>query len=244
MKNYKKKLLSIRKKIVQINYETKAAHLGSCLSCVEILLASFEFLKPNFNNIILSKGHAALAYYAVFEKFSNKIQSNKYLRKGSDYWAHITKNQKKKIDFSFGSLGYGLGIAAGVALGKKKQQIICIQSDGELNEGSVWESFFFISHHKLRNISILIDKNNLQSFGRTSDVLNINYMKIFKEMNYNVFKVDGHNINQILLVLKKKTKLPKIIICKTIKGKGIKKYENMLSSHYLPAKKHDLNLIY
>tara|TARA_Y100000816_G_C26100596_1_gene583178 strand:- start:1103 stop:1837 length:735 start_codon:yes stop_codon:yes gene_type:complete len=243
MKNYKKTSYLVRKKIIKINAENKAAHLGSCLSCVEILLACFEFIKPRFENIIFSKGHAALAFYTVYENYSKKINSNNHLKKGSSYWAHLTKDKRKKINYSFGSLGYGAGVAAGISLAKKNQKILCILSDGELNEGSVWESLFFISHHKLKNVTILIDQNKLQSFGKTKDIINVDYKKIFYNLNYNCFHVDGHNIIEILKKLNLETKKPKIIICKTIKGKGIRKYENKVNSHYYPANIRDINLL-
>ena len=244
MRKFDKNSLDIRRKIVEINSIRKAAHLGSCLSCVEILLASFEFLKPKFENLIFSKGHAALAYYVTYEFFSKKINSKNYLKIKSNYWAHITKNVPKKINFSFGSLGYGLGIAAGTALAKKKCKIICVLSDGELNEGSIWESLFFISHHKLNNLNILIDENKIQSFGKTKSILNIKYRDIFKQMRFNFYEIDGHSTHKILKILNKKTQYPKIIMCQTIKAKGLKKYENRVSSHYYPAKEGDVRLVY
>ena len=96
MKNYKEISYLVRKKIIKINAEKKAAHLGSCLSCVEILIACFEFIKPKYKNLIISKGHAALAFYVVFENYFKKIVSENFLSKNSDYWGHITKNGKKK----------------------------------------------------------------------------------------------------------------------------------------------------
>ena len=243
MKNYKAISYLVRKKIIKINAEKKAAHLGSCLSCVEILIACFEYIKPKYKNLIFSKGHAALAFYVVFENYFKKIVSENFLSKNSNYWGHITKNDEKKIFYSFGSLGYGVGISAGAGLANKKDEILCILSDGELNEGSIWESLFFISHHNLKNITILIDKNNFQSFGKTKDIIYLKYKKIFKSLNFSYFQIDGHNVSKILEKLKLNTKRPKIIICETIKGKGLVKYENQLSSHYFPAKKKDIYLV-
>ena len=238
----KKKISLIRQEIIEINYLKKAAHLGSCLSCVEMLYASFKYLKPNFENLIFSKGHAALAYYATLKHFNKKLLAHNYLKIGGQYWAHITKDLNNKIYYSFGSLGYGLGITAGMAYGNKKKKYICILSDGELNEGSIWESFWFLSHYKLNNISVLIDMNNLQSFGKTKEILDINYYKIIKSLNINIYNINGHDYKKIFKILSIKTIFPKVIFCNTIKGKGVESIENKISSHYFPASKKDLKI--
>ena len=107
---------------------------------------------------------------------------------------------------------------------------------GEINEGSTWEALMFISHHQLNNIKILIDKNSIQSLERTEDVINLKKLdKIFSNFDFNVNKINGHNIKSLIKLLKKKTKKPTIIICNTIKGKGIKEIEDKITSHYYPA---------
>jgi transketolase len=245
----KETLKKIRKEIIKISYQTKSAHLGSSLSCVEILFAIFEKIKKKKNyEVIFSKGHAAIAYYTILKHFnflSERILEN-YLKSGSTLWSHITKKKNPYLKFNFGSLGYGLGISAGLSLGykflKKKHQIFCVISDGELNEGSTWESLMFISHHNIKNIIILVDNNKWQSFGQTKDILNLEpYEKKFKSFNFNAYIVDGHNLNQISKLINKRTSRPKIIICKTVKGKGLKRIEDSLESHYIPAKKEDLH---
>jgi len=113
-------------------------------------------------------------------------------------------------------------------------------SDGELNEGSVFESAQFIAHHNLYNIKILIDSNKIQSFGRTKEILNINYKKVFASLNYITEEVNGHFANDILKKINKKRKHPLFLICNTIKGKGLKNTEDKLESHYYPASTDDL----
>ena len=236
---------NIRKKIVLLSYSAKSAHLGSSLSCVEILTACMLIKNKNKNlisEIILSKGHAAMAYYSVLNEFgeiSDKSLKN-YMKPNSNLWGHVTKSDNKFFKFSFGSLGYGLGISCGLSLGyqsiKKKHNIYCVISDGELNEGSTWEALMFISHHKLNNIKILIDKNSIQSLERTEDVIDLKKIdKIFSNFDFDVSNINGHEVKSLIKLLKKKTKKPKLIICNTIKGKGIKEIEDKISSHYYPA---------
>jgi transketolase len=239
----------IRKKIVELSFKSKSAHLGSCLSLVEILLVVIKFSKKKKSEIIFSKGHAAMAYYIVLKNFNyiKNFSYENYLKKKSKFWAHITKSDNNFLKFSFGSLGYGLGIAAGLAVGykniKKKTKIFCILSDGELNEGTIWESLMFISHHQLSNIITLIDFNKFQSFGKLKEVINLeSYKKKFESFNFSFQLINGHNIKDIEKAIKKKTKKPKIIMCSTVKGKGIPRMENKLFSHYKPAEIADLNI--
>jgi transketolase len=238
---------NIRNKIIQLSYTTKSAHLGSSLSCVEILVGVLLEQDKKQDELIFSKGHAALAYYSALNQFNylKKSLLSNFLKKGTKLWSHVTKQNNSFFKYSFGALGYGLGISAGIGylykIKKKRGRIFCILSDGELNEGSIWESILFISHHKLNNIIILIDKNSWQSFGRTKDVIDLGNLKLkFTNFNFDTFEVNGHSVQNIRKIIKAKTKLPKVIICKTIKGKGIKRIENKLSSHYYPAKKEDL----
>ena len=239
----------IRKNIIQLSFSSKSAHLGSCLSSVEILISVFKFSKKNRIEVIFSKGHAAMAYYATLAVFGfiKNFSYKHYLKKGSKFWAHISKYKNNFLKFSFGSLGYGLGISAGLALGyrniKKKRTIFCILSDGELNEGSVWESLMFISHHKLNNVIIIIDYNKFQSFGKLEEVIDLkSYKNKFQSFNFDFQSVDGHNLKEIESAIIKRTDKPKVIMCNTIKGKGIKRIENKLSSHYHPAELLDLNI--
>jgi len=242
----------IRKEIIKLSFSTNSPHLGSSLSCVEILVSVFEFIKGKKKafEVIFSKGHAAMAYYATLYSYKKIKKENieNYLKPNTKLWSHISRANNNFLKFSFGALGYGLGIAAGMSLGyqieKKPHIIFCILSDGELNEGSIWESLMFISHHNLKNIVILVDRNKLQSFGSTSDVINLNsYRKKFKSFNFNFFEIDGHNVNSLIKIFKLNSLRPKVVLCNTVKGKGVKRIEGLLSSHYYPAKKEDLELI-
>jgi transketolase len=248
MNELSKKCQNIRKNIIQLSYKTNSPHLGSSLSSVEILVSILNEFKIRDDELIFSKGHAALCFYSSLVEFHylKKSSLKIFLNRGTKLWSHITKEKKNPFfKYSFGSLGYGPGISAGIAylkkIKKKSGKIYCVISDGELNEGSIWEAILFISHYKLNNIVIFVDKNSWQSFGRTREILNLgNLKKKFQCFNFDTYEINGHSTSKIISSIKKKTKLPKIIICNTIKGKGVKRIEDKLSSHYYPAREEDL----
>ena len=242
----------LRKKIVEISFNAKAHHIGSELSCIDILVALyFDFMKLNINKkndinrdyFILSKGHAALALYIVLMKkgfFSENYLKSQYLTNGGILGGHPDMDKKHGIEISTGSLGQGLSIGAGLALGikkdKGKNKTIVLLGDGELNEGMIWEAVMFSSHHKLDNLICIIDYNNLQGYGTTDSVLNLEpLINRFNSFGWSTFSVDGHNIKKLLSILNNSLDIkdkPTAIIAKTIKGKGVKSMENKLHSHY------------
>ena len=269
MKNNKKKnkiesiSLDLKKKILEISYKKKAHHIGSCLSCIDILTALyFGFMKVKNNQIkkndrfIMSKGHAALSYYLVLMKlkfFSEKFLIKEYLTDNGKLGGHPDMNKKLGIDFSSGSLGNGISVATGMAYAYKadrqKNKVFTLIGDGECNEGIVWETALFAGHHKLDNLFVIIDYNKLQGFGSTYKILNLEPLKSkFQSFNWNVDQVDGHNVKQIIKSLnklnKKKNKKPNLIIANTIKGKGVKFMENKFESHYevLDTSKYNISI--
>jgi transketolase len=140
--------------------------------------------------------------------------------------------------FPTGSLGHGPSLSAGLALAAKKQKtgrkVYCLCSDGEWQEGSCWEALIFSVHHKLDNLTILIDQNRLQGFGTTEQVTSCGDLQPrLSSFGANVLICDGHNHEQILDALKSPTDQPKIILLTTVKGRGTL-YENKMESHYLP----------
>jgi len=240
-------IFKIRSRVIELSYKSKSAHLGSSLSCVEIIYSILKKKISNFSDIIISKGHASMAYLACLENFKyiKKINSSSYLKKNSKFWGHISKKKNSRfLKFSFGSLGYGLGIASGLAydnyIKRREDKIYCLISDGELNEGSTWESIFFVKHHKLRNLKIIVDDNKIQSFGFCKYILDINYKKTLKKLGFKVYSINGHNYKVITKIIHKNEKEPTIVFCNTVKGKGLKKIENTISSHYIPATKESL----
>ena len=232
----------IRRRIIDLLYKHQAAHLGSCMSCVEILVSLYFKAMKEGDRFLLSKGWAAAALYSVLAEKGiidwNDLYEN-YYEPDSKYWG-LVHHTVPGVEHSFGSLGHGLPIAIGMALAmrldKKENKVYCLISDGEMDCGTTWESALLASHHKLDNLVVLVDYNKLQAFGRTNEVLNLEpLVEKWKSFGWKVFEVDGHNIDELLEVLNKIPAVkgkPHIIICHTIKGKGISFAENKVEWHY------------
>ena len=226
----------VRYETIKLVHLTKTAHLGSSLSCIDILVASYFLtngLKNNVNNLknvketfILSKGHAAPALYAVLQK--KKYISKKVLYSYSKPNSFLEEHPNIKVNgvlVSSGSLGHGLSYAAGLSLGdkinKKKNKHIVLMSDGECNEGSVWEAAMFITGKKLKNVMVLIDCNKWQATERTKEILKIEPMKDkWQSFGWKVYEINGHSFKSIDKVFSKfnKNPIPTAVVCRTIKG--------------------------
>lgn len=242
LNNLQKKL---RLKILELAYKTNSAHphLGSCLSCIDILIATFIFEMSPRDKFILSKGHASLALYVVLnhlKKISDKSLST-YFNDGTIFGIHPSSLLPREIPLATGSLGHGLSFSCGMAYGyklkKQKSRVFCLISDGECNEGAVWEAAQFASRYKLDNLIALIDKNNFQAFGRTSEVLGDGASAaMWRAFGFNVVVCDGHKLTDLANSFKKiksyKNGRPNLIICNTKRAKGVKSIENKLISNY------------
>lgn len=241
----------IRKKILKMIYQSKGAHIGSSLSCADILtVLYFDILKIDSqkplaeerDRFVLSKGHAAAALYVVLSQrgFFPEEKLNSYCQDGSKLAGHSTRGCLPGVEVSTGSLGHGLSMAAGLALAAKKDKndsrVFVLMSDGECDEGSTWEAALFASHHKLDNLVGIIDYNKLQALGRTNEVLNLEpFVKKWQDFGWSVKEADGHNFSEIKNSLSKipfEQGKPSLLIAHTIKGKGISSIENKLISHY------------
>ncbi len=238
---------NIRKNILTKTFDAKSSHIGSCLSVVEILYSIYFHKLKKKDSFILSKGHAALALYSTLNQkgiLSKKILDS-YGKNNSNLMSHVS-HKVKGVEFSTGSLGHGLPYAVGKSLGEKinktKNKIYVLISDGELNEGTTWESLLFASHHKLDNLFIIIDYNKIQSLDHVKNVLKIEPLKKkISSFNCNVNIINGHNVKQILKSLNsKKNNKPNIIVANTIKGKGIDFMENSILWHYKSPDKEQL----
>lgn len=248
--NYKRFATNIRKRILRMTYQAKVSHIGSCFSCVDILIVLyFKILRinpkrPKAKNrdiFILSKGHAAAAQYAVLAEkdfFSKKLLSSFCVNAGK-LPGHATA-VVPGVEVSTGSLGHGLAIGAGMALAarhdKKTSRIFVLLSDGECQEGSVWETALFAGHHQLDNLIAIIDDNNQQGFGKTSRIMNLKpLIAKWQSFGWAVKQVDGHEFEAVETALShlpfEKAK-PNAIIARTIKGKGVSFMEDSLLWHY------------
>ncbi len=225
-----------------------SAHIGGALSSVDILSVLFSSVmkinnKDNFtlkrDRFIMSKGHGCLAYYsALVEKnFIKKKDLETFEKNESNLLGHPVINREIGIEFSNGSLGMGLSLGIGVALSCKlkkiENKIYVLIGDGECNEGSVWEAAMSAPNLNLDNLSVIIDKNNFQQTGKNKDIMNLrNLQSKWRAFGWEVYNIDGHNINEIHKTLLKKNNKPKAIIANTIKGKGFKEFENNNEWHH------------
>ncbi len=237
----------IRLETLEMIFHSKASHIGSCFSIVDILAALYGgcmnvnplFPKdPKRDKVILSKGHAAAALYATLalKGFFPKANLKDFCKSGSSLIGHVSHNITG-VEFSTGSLGHGLSVCCGMALAAKNDQKfsrhVVIVSDGELNEGSFWEGVMFAAHHALQSVVIIVDDNQMQSLGHTCDILSLEPKeKKFEAFGFDVSNVDGHDCESIIDAFNKKSSMPKVMIAKTIKGKGVSFMENQLIWHY------------
>lgn len=253
MKDYNKISNNIRKDVVEMIFNSKTSHLGSSLSCVDILtVLYFRILKinsqkplmKNRDRFILSKGHAVAASYATLAErgFFEKKLLKEYCANGSKLPGHVSHGYVPGIEISTGSLGHGLSMANGIALAgkkdKKKYRVFVLLSDGECDEGSTWEAILFAGHHKLNNLVAIIDYNKWQALGKTNEILNLEpFTEKWRDFGWSVKEVNGHNLQEIyksLIKIPFEKNKPSVLIAHTIKAKGLPSLENTLESHYRP----------
>ncbi|MFZ4522711.1 MAG: transketolase [Bacteroidales bacterium] len=229
---------------------SNGAHLGGCLSIIEIIAALYfgiMKIKPgdptwkNRDRFILSKGDGTLAHYTALEA-SGIISEDQLLtfgKNGGPLPGAASFNPEYGIEYSNGTLGFGLSYGVGLALVSKKAvnpfSVYVLLGDGECNEGSVWEAAMSASHFKLSNLTAIIDLNSMQSDGKTSDVMNVHLENMWKGFGWDVITVDdGHCIVQLLEAFRQPSNelKPRVIIAHTIKGKGVSFMENNNTWHH------------
>tara|TARA_B100000886_G_scaffold307078_1_gene239876 strand:+ start:26921 stop:27715 length:795 start_codon:yes stop_codon:yes gene_type:complete len=246
-----------RKDIINMTSAGNSAHVGSCLSCIDILsVLYFDILNIDPNNplkkdrdiFIMSKGHAGAALYSVLARrgFFNVEDLLQHYQNGSNFSGHVNSHLIKGIEVSTGSLGNGLGLACGYAYNNKlinsRNKVYTLISDGEMNEGSTWEAILFAAHHELNNLTCILDANGLQSIKSTTDTLNVEPLKDkLEQFNWDTIEISGHDHEILTSSLKSETMVkPRFIIARTIKGKGISFMENKALWHYRNAKGAEL----
>lgn len=242
----KKTTADIRKIVINMANASKSPHVGSALSCVDIIATLYfkvmNITKPiqkNRDYFILSKAHSAMALYATLYKkgFLAEEYINGYYKNNGTLPAHTDRITSKFIEISAGSLGHGLPIALGIAnsikLKKDKNKVYVLMGDGEMQEGSIWEAAMLAPKLKLNNLSVFIDYNNLQGYGRATELVEFCPIKSkWESFGWECYEIDGHNHEQIEKISTIKSERPKAIICKTIKGKGVSFMEDELKWHY------------
>ncbi len=247
----KKEATNIRKRILSMIVAAHASHIASSYSIVDILVYLYTshlkvFPKNPWNDnrdrFILSKGWGISALYAVLAKkgFFDKKLLSEYCRDGSRMIGIATRNGIPGIEATTGSMGHGLPIGVGMALSakltNKKHKIFVAISDGECDEGSTWEAILLAGHHKLSNLTVIVDYNKWQSFGGIKDVLALEpLIKKWQSFNWSAKEIDGHNfaeIDKAVAQLPFEKNKPSVIIAHTIKGKGVSVLEDRNEWHY------------
>lgn len=242
---------NVRQNILQLVHRTQSPHIGGSFSIVEILVSLyFQFLhvspldpeNPERDRFILSKGHACPALYAVLAArgFLKPEDLQGFAVDGGTLEQHPRRDVQKGIEVSTGSLGHGLSIAAGMALAArhdgKKHRVIALVSDGELNEGSVWEAIMFAAHHRLDNLTAIVDLNKIQALGYTREIINLEPLsRKWVSFGWEVREINGHDLTEISRALGDlpfSPGKPSVIIAQTVKGKGVSFMEDQLLWHY------------
>ena len=232
-------------RLIQMHYDANSGHVGGNLSCFDTLFVLFHYILDDKDRFILSKGHSAGALYVALwsiGKLSDDALGT-FCKDDSHLPGHPSGMGIPGLMFPTGSLGHGSSLAVGLALAAKKQKsgrkVYCLCSDGEWQEGSCWEALIFAVHHKLDNLTILIDQNGLQGFGTTEEVISCGDLQTrLSSFGANVISCKGHDHEAIRSALELPSDSPKIIVLNTVKGKGTL-YENKIESHYLPLTKEN-----
>ena len=237
-------------------------HIGPALSLIEILRVLFDsFLQYQPTNptwkerdrFILSKGHGCLALYALLadKGFFDLRDLETVCRFDSFLGGHPERCKVPGVEASTGALGHGLPIAVGMAVAakikKQSHRVVIVCGDGEINEGSVWESALSASKHHLDNLIVIIDYNKMQSYGTTEEVLSLEPLsEKWSSFGFSVYETDGHSVRDLELTFasaKILNRQPKVIICHTVKGKGLSAAENNPKWHHKRLSGNELEMM-
>lgn len=235
----------IRRNIIEMANRSQSPHVGSCLSCADILAVLYnDILRleqwDKRDICILSKGHAAMALYsALYVKGLLSLKDIEgYYRDNGTLPAHLDRCTSKGIEVSAGSLGHGFNMGLGMAYGFKKQgvdrKVFAIVGDGECQEGSIWEGALFAGGLGLDNFTAIMDHNNLQGYGRPTEICAFEPVREkWSAFGWTALEVDGHDHEALAAALRQESYgKPKILIAKTTKGKGVSFMEDQLIWHY------------
>ncbi len=235
----------LRLRTLALHRQAGSGHIGCSLSCIELMAASLLLERRSGETFILSKGHAAMALYTCLRhsgELTDQDIAQVYLD-GTRLPAHPAPLQWEGIPFALGSLGHGLPIATGIAkadqLAGKDACTFVLMSDGETNAGTTWETAHFAVRHGLDRLIVLVDRNGLQGFGRTSEVLGDTAAPgLWSQIGFEVHECSGHDLPQICLQLQafrnSRNGHPKVLVGNTIKGCGVSYMEDRMEWHYLP----------
>lgn len=234
---------AVRKRLLQMHFESGVGHIGGNLSALDAMLVVFHEYLRDQDKFVLSKGHSAGALYATLWSVGRlRDEDLKLFHKDNTLLAgHPPAHGIDDILFATGSLGHGLSLAAGTALAlrfrRSDSRVVCLTSDGEWQEGSTWEALIFASHHRLVNLTVLVDHNNLQGFGSTTEIASMSPLwDRLRGFEIDIQVIDGHDPDAIREALARPADRMRAIVLRTIKGKGVSFMENRMEWHYLPLK--------
>ncbi len=240
----------LRRTILEQAHRAGVGHIGSALSVVEILAAVFEVLRgepddPERDRFVLSKGHAALALYAALHASGHisRDELESYCGDGTLLGTH-PEHVLSGVDFSTGWLGHGLSLGTGAALAARMQgsarRAFVLVSDAECNEGSLWEAVMFAAHHRLGNLTAVVDANGQQALGHTREVLDLEPVaERFRAFGWYAVEVDGHDVEALTRELAAQSDEPRAVVARTTFGKGVSYMEGLVKWHYWPMSDAD-----
>ncbi len=241
---------AIRLDAVNMISAAKSSHIGSVFSIADIVAVLYGSVlrhRPDFpewperDRVILSKGHAGAAIYAALAEcgYFSKEKLLTYYSDGSDLSGHISHCGVPGVELSTGALGHGLSVGAGMALHAKRRSLdfrtFVLMSDGECDEGSVWEAAMFSAHHRLGGLVVIVDYNELQSLTTTHDTLELEpFGDKWKAFGWDVVESDGHDLDALeqAMDVPRHADRPRCVIAHTVKGKGVSFMERSVLWHY------------
>jgi transketolase len=238
----------VRRDIIEMTANAGSGHPGGSLSAVDLMTSVFfNHMRvdpknpddPNRDRFVLSKGHAAPCYYGVLAEmgFISRDEFKNFRQLHSILQGHPDCKKVPGVDASTGSLGQGCSIAVGMALGAKIQgkdtKVFALLGDGECQEGQIWEAFMAAAHHKLDNLTVIIDNNGLQIDGTNEEVMSLGDLPAkIRAFGFELFEIDGHDLDAIETALSAPVSgKPKCILAHTVKGKGVSFMENQAGWH-------------
>lgn len=240
--------LATRRHVLRMTHLGRSSHVASCLSCADILSVLYaDVLRhdpsnpgwPDRDRLILSKGHAGAAIYAVLAEcgYSSTSVLDSHYADGSNLSGHVSHVGVPGVDVSTGALGHGLSIGTGMALAAKRRRLgfrtFVVLGDGECDEGSVWEAAMFAGHHRLGDLVAIVDCNGYQSLTTTTETLDLEpFPEKWRAFGWEVEELDGHDHRALRAALHRRTDAPLALIARTIKGKGVSYMEHDVLWHY------------
>ncbi len=263
IEHLKEKALWVRKETLKIHKIAPETRLASSLSDIEIFVALYygDILKFDPKNIhwenrdrfIISKGHGAISLYPILADlgYFDKEELGRVCDKDS-FLGAIPDPEIPGFETVNGSLGHGLGVACGISIALKRKnsnsKVFVLMGDGELFEGSVWEAIFFAAHHKLDNLTIIIDNNKISMLDYCKNIKDLGSLQDkFEGFNWNTKTVDGHDVEQLYLAItsfqKHEKSQPNVLIANTIKGKGVPQLEKDALCHIKSLKENEVDEI-